>query len=206
MTSFDRFERSLPVLLDELAVPRTPDYFDDILARTAAMRQRPGWSFPERWLPVSAFSGRLAAAPRIPWRLAGAVALLLLAGLVSLLIAGGRTAHLPAPFGPAANGRIVFTDDRGQIVIGDPTTSQFVIAPVGLGNQRPQFAPDGAHLAFLRGITGGNALVVTRADGTGETVISPEPLPPVSFMTWSPDSQQVAVLIQNGHLRLYEHA
>ncbi len=204
MTSFDRFERSLPALLDELAAARTPDYFDDILARTAATTQRPGWTFPERWLPMSALTSRLAAAPRIPWRLAGAVALLLLAALIGLLVAGSKATRLPAPFGPAANGRIVFTDDQGHIVLGDPATSQTTIAAAGVGNQRPQFSPDGAHLAFLRGTTGGHALVVTGPDGAGEIVISPAPLPQVSFLTWSPDSEQVAVLLQNGHLRLYD--
>ena len=30
-----------------------PDYRDDIVRQTARMRQRPAWTFPERWLPVS---------------------------------------------------------------------------------------------------------------------------------------------------------
>src|SRR5258705_7065046 len=69
MTSFERFENRLPAMLDELAVPRLPDYADDLFARTAATRQRPGWTFPERWLPMSTITARLAAGPRVPWRL-----------------------------------------------------------------------------------------------------------------------------------------
>ena len=34
MTSTDRFERQLPTALAELAGPRTPDYFTDILGLT----------------------------------------------------------------------------------------------------------------------------------------------------------------------------
>ena len=29
-----------------------PDYIDDVLATTAQRRQRPAWTFPERWLPM----------------------------------------------------------------------------------------------------------------------------------------------------------
>ena len=68
MSSSERYERRLPELLDELAAPRTPAYFDDILGQVGRTRQRPGWTFPERWLPMSAVSERLSAAPRVPLR------------------------------------------------------------------------------------------------------------------------------------------
>ena len=35
MTSFDRFERTLPELLEELAAPRLPEYADALFARSA---------------------------------------------------------------------------------------------------------------------------------------------------------------------------
>ena len=41
MTSFDRFEGRLPALLDELVIPRLPDYAEDLFARTAATRTKP---------------------------------------------------------------------------------------------------------------------------------------------------------------------
>ena len=52
MMPTNRFERQLPVLLDELAQARTPDYFDDLLRLTARTRQRPAWTLLERWLPM----------------------------------------------------------------------------------------------------------------------------------------------------------
>ena len=79
MSSADRYERRLPTLLEELSAPRTPDYFDDILGQVGRTRQRPGWTFPERWIPMSAVSERLAAAPRAPVRAIVFVALLVLA-------------------------------------------------------------------------------------------------------------------------------
>ena len=68
MSTRDRLEQRLPSRLEELAAPRTPSYFDDVIHQTARTRQRPGWSFPERWLPVSVLTDRLATAPRAPMR------------------------------------------------------------------------------------------------------------------------------------------
>ena len=52
MTAFDRVERHLPELIDELAAAGVPDYFDDMLRTTTQARQRPAWSTLERWLPM----------------------------------------------------------------------------------------------------------------------------------------------------------
>ena len=48
----DRIERRLPEILTQISVPQVPDYTDDILGLTARRRQRPGWTFPGRWLPM----------------------------------------------------------------------------------------------------------------------------------------------------------
>jgi hypothetical protein len=47
MTAESRLERNLPGILDDLSAGPAPDYFDDVFARTARTRQRPGWTFPE---------------------------------------------------------------------------------------------------------------------------------------------------------------
>ena len=52
MTPIDRLERQLPAAFTDLADERTPDYFVDILGRTARSRQRPAWAFPGRWFPT----------------------------------------------------------------------------------------------------------------------------------------------------------
>ena len=120
MSSSERYERRLPELLDELAAPRTPAYFDDILGQVGRTRQRPGWTFPERWLPMSAVSERLAAAPRVPLRAVVVAALLLLAAR-----------RRPSPSSPAASSTgsrrrsappttalIAFIDQSGAIRAG----------------------------------------------------------------------------------------
>ena len=97
-------ESRLPEILEGISAPRTPDYFDDILGQVSRTRQRPGWSFPERWLPMTALSERVATAPRIPMRMAVVLALLLLGLVVSIvLIAGSQRPAVPAPFGVAGN-------------------------------------------------------------------------------------------------------
>ena len=204
MTSFDRFERSLPALLDELAAPRTPDYFDDILARTAATRQRPGWTFPERWLPMSALSQRLAGAPRIPWRLAGAVALLLLALVIGLLIAGSRQSHLPAPFGPAANGQVAYVQDDGAIAIGNVDTGASQVVVPGPFHTRPIFSPDGTRIAFIHARRGGGFdLQVVRADGTDLRTLNAKGMPRPAFLQWAPSGTSLAVTYA-GILELFD--
>src|SRR6188508_2102584 len=60
MTTFERFERSIPELMTELAPARVPDYFDDMLRETASHGQRPAWSFPERCLPMETSVGPCA--------------------------------------------------------------------------------------------------------------------------------------------------
>ena len=67
MTAFDRIERRLPELIDELAAATIPDYFDDMLRQTARARQRPAWSGLERWLPMGVIARPLPVRP-VPWR------------------------------------------------------------------------------------------------------------------------------------------
>ena len=101
MTPIDRFERQLPAALSDLAEPRTPDYFLDILGQTARTRQRPAWVSIERWFPMdtpSTISGR-----GLPARLAivgVVIALLLVVGAVFL--SGGGPKPAPAPIASAA--------------------------------------------------------------------------------------------------------
>ena len=84
MTSPRRFEQDLPALVSDLyGGGMMPDYRDDILRTTVGTRQRPAWTFPERWLPVDLAARRWPIRP-LPWRtLAVALLILLLAALFS---------------------------------------------------------------------------------------------------------------------------
>ena len=56
MNADGRLERNLPDILADLAVGPSPDYLNDVLATTARRRQRPAWTFLERWLPMTALT------------------------------------------------------------------------------------------------------------------------------------------------------
>jgi Tol biopolymer transport system component len=178
MTSDRRFDRDLPGLLAELAPRATPDYRDDIVRQTARMRQRPAWTFPERWLPVSVVTSRAFAAPPIRWRVVGVVALLLLAFAVGLMLVAGSQRHVPAPFGPAANGAVAYDHD-GDIFTIDPKTG--IAVAVSTGPDRdfsPVFSRDGTRILFYRelaNLTVVSELVVADADGSRPVVITTQP-------------------------------
>jgi Tol biopolymer transport system component len=200
MISFDRFERNLPELFDELAVPRVPDYTDDLLARTAATRQRPGWSFPERWLPMTVLTERMSSAPRVPWRLGVLVALLAVAALIGLLVAGSRLSRVPAPFGPAGNGVIPYIS-RGNLYVGDlkaGTSRLLVDGSADMG--QPRFAPDGTRVAYIQLAPGTSQqsvnIFVARSDGSDVRTITPQPIVDADWkqISWTPDSRRIAVI------------
>jgi dipeptidyl aminopeptidase/acylaminoacyl peptidase len=198
----DRFDRELPDLLEQLAPRAVPDYRDDIVRQTARMRQRPAWTFAERWLPVSAITSRAFAAPPVRWRVVGVVALLLLALAVGLVLVAGSQRRVPAPFGPAANGLVAY-EKGGDIYTADPVTG--VATAVVAGTQmdlRPVFSRDGTHFVFERTTDTymPGRLIVARSDGTELVVVTPEPvagLDPgpaaIAQYTFSPDGTEIAL-------------
>jgi len=205
MTEFDRFELRLPALLDDLAIAQMPEYADDLLARTAATRQRPGWTFLERWIPMSALTQRFAASPRLAWRLGVALALLVAAAIIGVIAAGTFAPHRPAPFGPASNGQIVFLDGSGRILAGDPVTGKSTVIVKAPGNSRVTYSLDGSRLAFLRkGNAGEFDLMISDADGSHERRITSTPIAAPKFMAWSPRSDGIVMTDSAGTLLLFD--
>jgi hypothetical protein len=201
MTSDRRFEQELSEYLGQLSPGPMPDYRDDIVRQTAHMRQRPAWMFPERWLPVSVVTSRAFAAPPIRWRVVGLVALLLLALAVGLAVVAGSQRHVPAPFGPAANGLVAY-EVGGDIFTADPVTG--VAKAVVTGTQmdlRPVFSRDGTHFVFELKEAGSGRLIVARSDGSGLVVVTPEPVTGLDYpwtaavpsYTFSPDGTEIAL-------------
>ena len=203
---FHRFERQLPELFDELALPPRTDYLADVLARTATTRQRPGWAFPERWLLMSTIARRLPAVPSFPWRLAAALALLLLAAILAVLIAGAGRTKVPAPFGPAANGQIVFVDESGHIAVGDPVTGNTKVVIADGLNALPIYSQDGTRIAFTRRVTGGFDLMVAGADGENARVLTPRPITEPTYLGWSAHGDRLLVVDTGARMLLYDTA
>jgi Tol biopolymer transport system component len=196
MTTDQRFERDLPDLLAEMYLGATPDYRDDVLASTSRLRQRPAWTLPERWLPMDFVDRRRFLAPNMPWR---ALAVL---GLIALLLAAllaayvGTRHRLPAPFGPAANGAILYAKG-GDIYVRDGATGPArVLIGDPANDEAPTFSHQGDRFMFFRVIGDTDAcdcdVWLANADGSGARKLAGPIHNPTSW-DWSPDGRELLI-------------
>jgi Tol biopolymer transport system component len=206
MTTPTRIERELPGILGDLSAGPAPDYLDDVFGRTGRMRQRPAWSFPERWLPMADITRSRAFPYSPPWRMI-ALALVIVALLVAAaLVYVGSQHRVPAPFGPARNGLIPYVSN-GDLYAGDPVTGQTRALVTGSGDDAgPGYSPDGTRLAFIRptgpafsdGTPAPVDLYTARDDGTNVVKITQSPINALYWATWAPDSRSLAVTYGDG--------
>jgi len=192
MTSTRRFEQDLPALLDDLYVAGMPDYRDDLVRQTAGIRQRPAWTFPERWLPMDLATRRLTFAS-VPLRALIVLALILILAAAAVLLTVGSRHPLPPPFGPARNGPLAY--EAADAIYARETVDgpQRVL----IGNERGAirfagFSPDGTQMAFVRTTDGSTHLFVADADGRAERQILAKALGD-AYMAWAPDGRTIAV-------------
>lgn len=199
MTAPERFEQDLPQLLAQLAAGPRPDYRDSLVEATAAARQRPAWTFPGRWLPMD-----IALAPvrraSMPMRAAALVALLLLALVGALLVAGAARPRLPEPFGPARNG-LVFYGSGGDLYTIDPAAGGGPKLLLGgpTEDSNPVLSPLGDQLAFVRADGDLSTFWVMRVDGSGLRQLF-GPTLGTGQVSWSPDERQLAYDQEKGGL------
>jgi Tol biopolymer transport system component len=197
MTQHDGFDRTLFDWLDEQAGRGTPTYLGDVLTRTTRTRQRPAWSSLERWLPMQT-TLRLVPAPRMAWLLV--VAALIAAVLVAVLVAGSRMQPLPAPFGPARNGTVVYGGSDGDIhSLNAATGATSVLVAGNSSDSAPLLSPDGTRFLFLRDAvvdpaTDGKAatILVANADGANVTALGGR-VTNIQDAAWSHDGSMVIV-------------
>ena len=198
MTSRDRLEERLPKLLDELAAARTPDYFDSMLRQTARTRQRPAWSSLERWLPMD-IAARPARLGLTSWRPV-VIALVVLAVLlaVSAALFVGSRPRVPAPFGPARNGLVLFSSTGGDIVSVDPASGTTAsVTTTGHKDWGPFMAPDGRQFIFIRTTGGVDQLFAANTDGSSAHLV----LATTSrddWIDWAPASDRFVMVPAGG--------
>jgi len=196
MTSTARLEQDLTIWLSETAMPRTPDYADEILDEVAHIRQRPRWTFLRRWLPVPEIAWNAPVGRRTAL---GGVLLLVLALLLAAvaIFVGSRRPPMPPPFGLAANGLLVSSHD-GDIVLVDPDTltARTIVAGI-YSDEHPRWSLDGTRLAFLRQTGSGQAIVIADDSGRILAITDEFANPDSDSVRWSPDSRQIAV-VANG--------
>jgi Tol biopolymer transport system component len=194
---FDRIERRMPYLITELASPSMPDYVDDLLARSAATRQRPRWAFLERWFPMGALARRRLFVPVIPYRPI-LVAILLVALLVATAVLIGAQHRVPPPFGVARNGLVAYEQNE-DIYTGDPASGNARALIAGPTKDfDAAYSRDGTKIAFLRRVQPETvttheliALLVASADGSNAVDVS-GPLSAPDWWEWSPDGAWIA--------------
>ena len=193
MTAFDRIERRLPERLADLASARVPDYFDDMLRQTAGTRQRPAWSSLQRWLPLDTTfplgSGR--ARPLAGLAILVIVGLLLAAALLAFV--GARQHHIPAPFGPAANGSLYYTAANGDAFMADSTGLNPVAISSAKGTDGVLPFRSGDQVAILRKLSGGEQIFVAAKDGSNSRPLAGTWLN-FSEIDTSPTGAQVAIV------------
>jgi Tol biopolymer transport system component len=197
MTAFDRVERHLPELFDELAGAGIPDYFDDMLQSTTQARQRPAWSSLERWLPMGVIARPLPIRP-IPWRLFAIAAILVVLVAATLVYVGSRRVA-PPPFGLARNGALLIGTNAGDIVTVDPATGREV--PIISGSTfdgSPFYSHDGQRFVFDRGKSAtdqvaATAMFIANADGSDAHELFPAGTN-VDWFEWSPTDDRATII------------
>jgi dipeptidyl aminopeptidase/acylaminoacyl peptidase len=193
MNPIDPFEDRLPAALTDLAQPLTSDYLPGLLVRTRRVRQRPAWTFPERWIPMTVITRRASPSTLGGLRVAlGLAAALLLALILAagMLLATG-SAPPPLVISPH-NGLIAYSLD-GDIWLADADGgSPRVLVGGPTQDVGPWWSRDGSRLLFVRVVDGGEELRIV--DGPGELkLLTPEPVVGMTWFDWSPDGSQVVI-------------
>lgn len=192
MSAMDRLERDLAVWFEETAVPKVPEYVDEIVREAVSNRQRPRWTFVGRWVPGVVGHLSLPVAP-VRWRTVVVLAILALLLAAGLVLVGSRP-RLPPPFGPAQNGLVVVSRD-GDIIAVDPDTR--VETPIVTGPEQdldPMWSLDGTRLAFIRRVVPGDRIGFVDRDGA-RPIFSTQTLFAIDTdsISWSPDGRRIAV-------------
>ncbi len=193
LDQFDPFEQRISAAIEEIAAPARPDYLADVFSVTARTSQRPRWSFLERWLHLDTALGPVAVR-RMPLRPLLLLALLLLLAAALTAVYVGAQRRVPAPFGPANNGRIAYPSN-GDLYVRDSLADQGRLLVGGDGKQTaPTWSPDGQWLSFVTTTNAGDLFTVVRADGSGARQLMTIPPTGNAQAAWRPDSRAIAII------------
>ena len=184
----------LGAAFNEVGGQARPDYLPDIVAQAGRTRQRPAWTFLERWLPMD-IAVRRQGVPRAV--LVFAVLALLIVLLAATVAFIGTRSSQP-PITAATNGLIAFANGAGggDIIVVEPDGTgrrSLVSGAFALGGLA--FSPDGLRLAYWSKAQAGGTWDLTAVDPDGgnpvivvsgvSVVLDP------SLPAWSPDGSAI---------------
>jgi Tol biopolymer transport system component len=152
---------------------------------------------------------------RVPYRLLLVSALIVLAVGVAAAVYLGSQRRVPAPFGPADNGLVVyvapdnpswvsqsdFVRPLGDILTVNPDTGETTTLVGGPTlDGYPVVSLDGTRVAFVREDGLGQRLYVVDVGGGEPRPLTTEPHPQINDAAWSPDGASIAFAAVEGDL------
>ena len=168
----------------------------EALAATRRTGQRPGWTLPERWLPVQLTMTRM---PSLRPLLAIIVLALLTAALVGgALFAAAQRRQPLLPFGPARNGAIVYAVDGDLFIADHAHGAPRVLVAGPETDSNPVFSDLGDQIAFGRHAMDETRIMAIRPDGSAIKELATGLPGTVTELRWSPDGSALLALVDEG--------
>lgn len=196
MTARDDFDRHVAAWLSTDAPTSEPEHLlGEVLARTARTRRRSAWRIPERWISMSAITSRVATPPGVPWRAIALAALLIALIAGAVLVAGSLRNRVAPPFGPAANGAVVYSENGDIMAADSPIATPHTILGGDTFDTGALLSPDGTRMVFVRGEIGSTQAQFWTAASDGSKPRKLADVPTIGWAEWSPQSDTVAVLL-----------
>jgi Tol biopolymer transport system component len=193
MKQRDDVELVLAAWFDATAPDREPEYLiDAVLSRAGRTGRRPAWRIPERWIPMQT-SLRFQRMPSlVPLLILLALAI---AAVTAALFVGSRSPRLPAPFGPATNGRVAYISESQVWTAAEDGSGARALTSDPTAKGIPIWSRDGTRLAYVAYMNASSRefpdLVVVAQDGSNKVTID-QRVEMLGYPSWSPNGRTIA--------------